>query len=158
MDLMNLPRRVVLGTVGAVTGSRLAGEVVDRVLASTLVERAARQALAGPLPVAIVHDVVEYRIVERTAEELIQSRVLDDVLESALLDEVLDRLLESDSFWRVVDRVAQSPSVTAAISEQSRSFADEIAGEVRGRSVRADDWLERRTRRILRRDARNGDG
>src|SRR4051794_11722747 len=58
-------RRMVLGAVGTAADSQIAGEVIERVLASPLVERAARQALGGPLPAVIAHDVVEYRLVER---------------------------------------------------------------------------------------------
>ncbi len=172
-------RRVLLGAVDTVAASRVAADVVDRVLASALVERATRHALAGSLPALIVQDVVEYRLVERAAEELACAEIFDQaeldrlatqlvhspaaelviarVMESGLIDEVLEGLLERESFWRVVDEVAASHSVTAAISHQSRGFADEVAGEVRGRSVRADEWLEQRARRIARRrPARNG--
>ena len=63
------------------------------------------------------------------------------------------RLLQSDDLWLVVDEVASSPAVTAAISRQSVSFAEEVAGGVRARSAGADAWLERRARRLLRRRA-----
>ena len=58
-----------------------------------------------------------------------------------------ERLLASDSRGTFVDVVAASPAVTAAISEQGLGFADQVGGEMRTRSRRADDWLERSARR-----------
>jgi hypothetical protein len=170
-------RRLMLGAVETAANSQIAGEVAERVLASSLVERATRQALAGPLPTVIVHDVIELKLVERAAGELVGQSLLDGpevdrlatallqspaaellvarLMQSGLLDEMLDQLVENKRFWLLVDEVAQSPGVTTAISHQSRSFADEVAGDVRGRSERADDWLERRVRLLARRRSRD---
>jgi hypothetical protein len=71
----------------------------------------------------------------------------DDFFESGLFDRFADRLLASDGLWRLIDEIAESPSVTAAISGQGLGFADQLGGEVRTRSRRADEWVERRLRR-----------
>jgi hypothetical protein len=67
----------------------------------------------------------------------------------------VDRLLESEDLWLLVEEIARSPAVTEAITQQSMGFADQVADGVRGRSRRADDWLERAARRALRRAPAN---
>jgi hypothetical protein len=44
--------------------------------------------------------------------------------------------------------------VTAAISQQGLGFADEVGDEVRERSRKADDWVERTARRLIHRPLR----
>jgi hypothetical protein len=78
-------------------------------------------------------------------------QLVADFFESGLFDEFVDRLLASPSLWRLVDEVADSPAVTAAISQQGLGFADQVGEEVRRRTRRADDWLERLAHRLIRR-------
>jgi hypothetical protein len=73
--------------------------------------------------------------------------LIAEFFDSGLFDEFVDRLLASDALWRLVDEVAASPAVTAAITQQGLGFADQVGGEVRSRSRRADDWIEQRARR-----------
>ncbi len=75
------------------------------------------------------------------------------MIQSKLLDEAVDQLLESDELWLLVDEVAHSPAVTDAITQQSASFADQVAGGMRARSRNADAWIEAKARRVLRRRA-----
>jgi uncharacterized RDD family membrane protein YckC len=49
----------------------------------------------------------------------------------------------------MVDEIAHSPAVTDAIGEQSVGFAEQVAGQVRVRSQRADARVERVARRLL---------
>jgi hypothetical protein len=166
-----------LATLDAVLQSRLAGDVIERVAASPLGERALSGALEGPLVEAVARDLVRYRVADRLlSEELVEAttrRVLDGTeleqvveaalesptverligraIDSRLADQAVVRLLQSDDLWLLVDEVARSPAVTAAIARQSASFADQVAGGVRARSTGADAWLERRARRLLRR-------
>jgi hypothetical protein len=72
------------------------------------------------------------------------------VIQSPLLDEAVERLLESEDLWLLVDEVARSPAVTEAIGSQGLGFADQVAQDVRNRSLRADDRLEHAARRLLR--------
>lgn len=130
--------RGVVGAVDTVLGSQLLAEVVDRTLASPVAERALQRVLSGPLVEDIARDIVRYSVVER-------------LLEAGLLEQTVDRLLESEELWRLVDEIARSPAVTAAISKQSLGFADQVAGGVRARSMKADARLERAARRALRR-------
>jgi hypothetical protein len=78
-------------------------------------------------------------------------QLVADFFDSGLFDEFVDRLLASPSLWRLVDEVADSPAVTAAISQQGLGFADQVGEEVRRRTRRADDWLERLAHRLIRR-------
>jgi hypothetical protein len=172
---------VTLGTVDLVLESRVAGEVVDRIADSALVQRGVGRALSGPLVEQIGRDLVRYAVLERAAETVLEgdlidrtaTRVLDGpelervvdhaldspamerlvrrVIESKLLDEAVARLLESEELWLLVDEIARSPAVTEAITQQSLGFADQVAGGVRSRSRNVDDWLERKARRALRR-------
>jgi aspartate aminotransferase-like enzyme len=91
----------------------------------------------------VVRDLSEYEVVGR-------------VIESRLLDEAVARLLESKYLWLLVDEVARSPSVTAAISHQGVGFAEQMAGAVRDRSQVADARMERRARRLFRRETPDG--
>jgi hypothetical protein len=166
-----------LATLDAVLQSRLAGDVIERVAASPLGERALSGALEGPLVEAVARDLVRYRVADRLlSEELVEAttkRVLDGTeleqvveaalesptverligraIDSRLADQAVVRMLQSDDLWLLVDEVARSPAVTAAIARQSASFADQVAGGVRTRSAGADAWVERRARRLLRR-------
>jgi len=78
--------------------------------------------------------------------------VVDTLFESGLVDEFVDRLLTSKALWRLVDEIAASPAVTAAVTQQSLGFADQVGGELRSRARHADDWILQKARRD-----RNGD-
>lgn len=166
-----------VATFDAVLNSRIAADLAERVVESRLTGRALRAALEGPLVDALARDLVRYRVadrllseglVEQTTVRLLEGPELERVVEAALdsptverligsaiqsrlLDEAVARLLESDDLWLLVDEIARSPAVTAAITQQSVGFADQVAGGVRARSRSADAWLEGRARRILRR-------
>jgi hypothetical protein len=139
-------------------------EAVRRLLASPVAERAAGHALSGPLIDAIARDVARYAVLERVLDELAAGDALERalsrpeaadmarrVIDSPLPDAVVERLLESEELWLLVDEIARSPAVTEAIAQQSVGFADQVAGQVRVRSQRADAGMERVARRLLRR-------
>jgi hypothetical protein len=166
-----------LSTLDAVLQSRLAGDVVERLAASPLGERALSGALEGPLVEAVARDLVRYRVADRLlSEELLENttrrvldgaelervveatlesptveRIIERAIDSRLADHAVLRLLQSEELWLVVDEVARSPAVTEAIARQSAGLADQVADGVRERSRDADDWVERRVRRLLRR-------
>lgn len=77
------------------------------------------------------------------------SQLVDDFFDSGVFDHFVDRLLASPALWQLVDEVADSPAVTAAITQQGLGFADQVGGELRRRSRRADDLLERTAQRIV---------
>ena len=67
---------------------------------------------------------------------------------------VVDRVLESEALWHLIDEIAASPAVTAAISQQGLGFADQVGDDVRARSRKADDWMERAARRLIGRGSK----
>jgi hypothetical protein len=145
------------------------GYAVDRILSSPFVEgvgqaiaqhhvieRLARPIAASGAVEQIVVDALESPVTDRVAERVFESPAAEQLaaraIESELMDQVVARLLESDDLWLLVDTIARSPSVTEAISRQGVGLADQFAGVVRDRSNRADDRIEQRLRRLLRRD------
>jgi hypothetical protein len=78
-------------------------------------------------------------------------QVVDDFFDSGLFDHFVERLLASRALWHLVDEIADSPAVTVAITQQSLGFGDQVGAQVRMRSRRADDWLERMAHRLTSR-------
>lgn len=140
----------------------LAGETVDGVLeraqAADVPRRVADRLLADGILEQIVARVLDGPELERVVESALDSaameRLVVRVIESKLLNEVVERLLQTDELWLMVDEIARSPSVTEAITHQSVGFVDEVAGGVRARSRKADNVIESRVRRALRRKPR----
>jgi hypothetical protein len=91
---------------------------------------------------------LESPALERALAQMIESRLVDDAI-ARVVDRVLDRLPESPALWSLIDEIAQSPAVRQAINRQSVGFAEELAGEVRERTRRADDQLEGAAKRLL---------
>ena len=136
--------RPVNGAVGAALGFGMSiqRKAVDRVLDSPELER-------------VMVEVVESRRVQTALEVAISSeaanRLVDSFFDSGMFDRLVERLLESEGLWHLVDEIAQSPAVMAAVSQQGLTFADQVGDQVRDRSRRADDWVERAAWRIIRR-------
>ena len=74
--------------------------------------------------------------------------LVDSFFDSGLFDHFVERLLASEALQHLVEEIADSPAVTAAITQQGLSFADQLGEVVRGRSRRADDLLERAAHRV----------
>jgi hypothetical protein len=143
------PERLIFGPA---RGAVALGDRVGRAASEVATEAAGRAALAG------LDALLRWRYtdeaVERVADRVFEDadRVVNRVFEDTrLLDSVVERLLESEELWVLVDEIARSPAVTEAITQQSVGFADQVAGQVRLRSQRADAGLERAARRLLRR-------
>jgi hypothetical protein len=130
--------RPLAGPVGAAAeaGIDFQRRAIDRLLDSGELEHL----LASPRLQAVVEQVLESDGAKR---------LVDAFFDSGLFERLVDRLLESDGLWRLVDVIAGSPAVTAAISQQGLGFADQLGTVLRGRSRKADDWLERRARRAI---------
>ena len=143
-----------LVTLDAVLASRLAGEAADRVVDSELPRRIAARALADGIVEAGAARMLDGPELERVVAAALESpaseRLLVRVIESSLLDQAVEQLLKSEELWVAIDEIARSPAVTEAITQQGMGFADQVAGGVRTRSRRADEWLERAARRTLR--------
>jgi hypothetical protein len=128
------------GVIGAAAeaGIDLERRAMDRVIESGELER-----------------VLASARLQAAASQLLDSdgmrRLVDAFFDSGLFDQLVDRLLASDALWRMIDEIAGSPAVTAAISQQGLGFADQVGGELRTRSRKADAWAERAARRLIRR-------
>lgn len=131
---------------------------VDRLFDSSELERFLDVALNSPAIGAALQRAVNGTAIRRVIDELFDSGLIDQVIDrlfaTGTMDRLLLRLLDSDALWQLIDQIAASPSVTAAISQQGLGFADQVGDEVRERSRKADDWVERAARRLIHRPPR----
>ena len=133
--------RPVSGAAAAAVqaGRGLERRTMQRVLDSPEIERLPSAALDSEWTQAAIRNA----LASDGAKQLVAS-----LFESGLFDEIMDRLAESDGLWRLVDELISSPEVMAAITQQGFGFADQVGDVARARSRTADDWLERRARRL----------
>lgn len=131
---------------------------VDRLFDSNELERFLDVALNSPAIGAALQRAVNGTAIRRVIDELFDSGLIDQVIDrlfdTGTMDRLLLRLLDSDALWHLIDQIAGSPAVTAAISQQGLGFADQVGEEVRDRSRKADDWVERAARRLIHRPPR----
>jgi uncharacterized RDD family membrane protein YckC len=162
---------------------RLEAAAAD-VLATPETEHLVEGMFAGQLPEAIGRSLVEYQVVGRVAAEALASadserdieslveterterlveqvlaspaleRLLADALDSRLTLDLTERMVRSPAFRHVLYGVLSSPELRAALTDQSTSFAGEIADSLRRRLRRFDDAAERRPRRWFHRPQR----
>jgi hypothetical protein len=102
---------------------------------------------------ALFHSPSVKAAVRRAVDSDEARELIEGFFDGGLFELFVDRLLASPALWRLVDEIVASPSVTAAVSQQGLGFADQVGGEVRARSRKADAWLERTARRIAHREA-----
>jgi hypothetical protein len=136
-------------------GFRPLGGIGGRAAAATL--RPFTDAAAVELE-ALIATALESEHVQRGLRGAFESdggrQLVADFFDSGLFDEFVDRLLASEALWRLIDEVVDSPAVTAAITQQSLGFADQVGGELRARTRSGDEWLERAAHRLLPRHRR----
>ena len=134
--------RPVAGVTEAVAGAGfgLQRRAVDRVLESDELER---------VVIVAVNSVHIQAALKGALESDGATQLVDSLFDSGLLDHLFERLLASESLWHLIDEIAASPAVTAAISQQGLGFADQVGDQVRDRSRKADDWMERAARRLI---------
>jgi hypothetical protein len=103
----------------------------------------------------LIFAILEHERTEQLVTRVLESpglaRLIVQVMESRLVDDLTERVLHSPELERVVEYVASSPQVLDAVSHQTRSFADEMASNVRRRAESVDDAAERTVRGWLRR-------
>jgi len=134
--------RPIVGVAGAAAkaGLDLEQRAVNRVLESDEIER---------VVVVAINSVHIQAALKQALESDGAAQLVDTLFDSGLLDRFFERLLASESLWNMIDEIASSPAVTAAISQQGLGFADQVGDEVRSRSRKADDWMERAARRLI---------
>jgi len=113
--------------------------------------RLADRAFASELPEELARSIAEHHVLERVALELAENGALDSAVEKVLASpqtkETVDRLVRSDEVRMAIKEVVASPEVRSALAEQSVGLAEEMAAEIRGRTVVLDDRIEARFRR-----------
>ena len=146
-----------LQTDGAsqLTNSPALWTFIDRALASDGAERLVNSgalwdvidaAIASDGAERMIHSSALWTLIDRTLESKNADRLVAKLFECGLADQFVDRLLTSKAVWRLVDEIAASPAVTAAVTQQSLGFADQLGGELRARARQADDWILHRAR------------
>lgn len=154
--------RPLAGVIGAAAdvGIGLERRAVNRVLESDELERVITTAVNSAHVQAALVQATQSEAVDRLIDGLFASgaidRLLSRMLDTGALDRFLIQMLSSEGLWKMIDEIAASPAVTAAISQQGLSFADQIGDEMRDRSRKADDWVERAARRLVHRQPRVG--
>jgi len=139
--------RPIVGVAEAAAGAGLSLErrAVNRVLESDGLER-------------VVVVAINSEHIQAALKQALDSdgavQLIDSLFDSGLLDHFFERLLASESLWNLIDEIAGSPAVTAAISQQGLGFADQVGDQVRDRSRKADDLMERAARRLVGRQPR----
>lgn len=157
--------------VAAAVGVGVERRAVDRLLDSSELERTLNQAVDSVRIQASLERAFQSDSITRLIDGLFDSALLDQIVgrmfDTGLIDRIIERLFDSGAFdrllerlladeglWHLIDEIAASPAVTAAISQQGLGFADQVGDEVRTRSRRADDWMERAARRLAHRPPR----
>lgn len=140
-----------VAALAAQAGRGLERRAVQRVLDSPEVERLPSAAMDS----ARTQAAIKSALASDGARQLVAT-----LFESGLFDEIVDQLLASDGLWRLVDELAGSQAVMDAVAQQGLGFADQVGDVARARSRIADDWLERRARRLTswRSKSREPDG
>jgi hypothetical protein len=131
---------VGVAEAAAEAGLSLERRAVDRVLESDELER---------VVVVAINSTHIQAALKQALESEGAAQLIDSLFDSGLIDRFLERLLASGTLWEMIDEIAGSPAVTAAISQQGLGFADQVGDQVRERSRKADDWMERATRRLI---------
>jgi hypothetical protein len=139
--------RPIAGAVEAAAeaGLSLERRAVSRVLESEELER---------VVVVAINSTHIQAALKQALESDGAHQLVDTLFASGLIDRFLEQLLASEGLWHLIDEIAASPAVTAAISQQGLGFADEVGDQVRSRSRKADDWMERAARRLIGRPPR----
>jgi uncharacterized RDD family membrane protein YckC len=169
------------GQGARVRGREQLRSVTGKVVASPELEGAVDQALAGPLPEALVRSVVDRRIVQRVSEQVLESadleaaveaalqndaterlveetlaspgleRLVMDAVESRLASELTDHVIQSTNTQRLVEEIAASPAVRKAVARQTTSLAGELTAGLSRLLGRFDDATARTVQGWLRR-------
>jgi uncharacterized RDD family membrane protein YckC len=139
-------------------------------------ERAIDATLAGPLPEMVGRAIIEQRVIERVVAEMLEASSgreagadgADGVVEQVLRNPALERWVASEEATRLAEAATQrlvhtpafqhavaemlsSPEVRRALTEAAGGYGGEAADAARGKARAADDRIEARAHRLLRR-------
>jgi uncharacterized RDD family membrane protein YckC len=142
--------------VEGVFAGQLPEAIARSLVEHQVVGRVAAEALASAdLEREVGSAAVETERTDRLVEQVLASpaleRLLADALDSRLTVDLTDKMVRSPAFRHVLYGVLSSPELRAALTDQSTSFAQEIAEGLRQRLRRLDDTAERKPRHWFRR-------
>jgi uncharacterized RDD family membrane protein YckC len=123
-------RSAEAGQAARVEGARRIESVAQTALTGPEVGRIVDDAIAGPLPEALVRSSVDHQVVDRLAAEL-----------ESELDRLTQQLLDSPEFERALERILSSPAVRDALTRQTTGFAEETLDRLRRRAAGGDAKL-----------------
>ncbi len=96
-------------------------------------------------------EVADSEIVVQVLNDPALTRLLTQIFESDFASDLTDKLLASEQLQEVIQYIASAPEVREVIAQQTAGIADDLADNLRGRTVIADDAAERLARALLRR-------
>ena len=124
-----------------------------------LTERAVKAAVGEVLEQGVVQrmvaEAIEGGTVNAVVDELVQTGLLEKIVEALIARGLVDRVIDHAIASGMIAQVASSPDLRAALTATSSGFAGDIVGELRRRSMSADDRAERTVARVLRRETRD---
>ena len=146
-------RLVADGAAWVLINAVLASDEAERLVESASFWKLIDQALQSDGAEQLVTNPALWTLIGKALESDNAEAVVARLFESGLADQFIDRLLTSKAMWRLVNEIAASPAVTAAVTQQSLGFADQVGDELRARARQADDWILHKAR-----GDSNGDG
>jgi uncharacterized RDD family membrane protein YckC len=129
-----------------ITGALESGGV-DALVNSPPLWSLVNTAIASDGAERMIHSPALWTLIGKALESENAEGLVTRLFDSGLADQFIDRLATNKAVWRLVDEIAASPAVTAAVTQQSLGFADQVGGELRARARQADDWILRKARR-----------
>lgn len=130
------------GLIDKALQSEHVGRVADNAALWALIDRA----LTSDGAEQLVNSSAFWTLIGKALESDNAEALVARLFESGLADQFIDRLLTSKAMWRLVNEIAASPAVTAAVTQQSLGFADQVGDELRARARQADDWILHKAR------------
>lgn len=117
-------------------------------------ERAFDGALAGPWPEIAGRAIVEHHVVERVVAAMLKASPADDGRPREVEREaakLVERVMAEPAFRRAMANLVASPEVRQALAAGTRGAGEDAASAARARARAADDRVDVRVRRLLRR-------
>jgi uncharacterized RDD family membrane protein YckC len=148
--------------VDRVVGRQLSLAIADLLVRHHFVERVASQMLETADLESVVVAALEDERTEQILKQVLASPAFEGMLveafESQVAADLLERMLASPEMEQVLARVLSSPAVRVALSQQTATFAGEMAVGLRARAEHLDDATESTVRGRRRRPPEEASG
>jgi uncharacterized RDD family membrane protein YckC len=116
-----------------------------------IAEETLDRTLAGPLPEALAHSLIEHRVVERVVDELLASpefrASIVATLEREEVEGLVAELLRSPATERLIGEAMSSPSVRGALTRQTTTVGEALLAQLRRGTRAGDAAVDRLVRR-----------